>query len=1010
METSNGTKDGPGTASTAVEGGSKSGSAEVHPRQDVGDDTCSMEIDEDTQILGPSSHNGGADDGDGAESSGSSAADESGGTNRSSGGYSGDYSSISDSSSDRDKEGKKQAHRKAHGEPRAAAAGADAATKLDGGDGPPDDAAQKLDRGGVAGNGAKAQAKTEVNRKIDEIMNLYDVSLRASAIRDAEGKLVHAPNAGGKMPKRGSTSSIQVEASGLPDEHLGSKAPQLSGLRLQDPLDQRIDAQQLYRTAMLDLSRNATAAQKAVGALPRHLEGPEDGTMGEVQGSDCYTNLMEACRPFFRDGQSVLTASQRSMPKLKTPDMSIKRPPPIPPQQKNGSDGAQSSSGFTSFFTTTNSGSNQTHSGSGGSFSDKSSQRAVAGEGQKQVSNFPDESSENAHAHPDDIGDDDQSDSSSMIVLARVKRKHKSIEKAEAGQQTEALPRQATASSNTTDDAKTRHSNDANTGGSSKRVRIETVAVDKSRRRSASDPTKPEAGQCAGSSLTSSLTQSLDSSGSDSNRGRAKKNEEGSNVEGSSNAESGSGQNQPSADTGQSNANGKPRVVTDTGTTTVNGSSGSGTGSGNDANTNSNKSESGSGGGNSDQKVAGERDSTGSDGAGGLGANESAVATKPESEPVKTVQTHPQAHLHHHTHGGHLPYEGENRKMLPDESVMANQSLSRRCCHSPRRLGTRAFHRFILSFIDVRLTPRRCLCCRLLVQALPPFLAVHVNAAFTSLCGIQSSAAIGAPVASILSLPDANAPANKESNSSGSDDTNNKDAMSSLSGNSQDDNSNMAIADNDAAPEAAQAPGVQANALQNDLGLRIDRLIVARGYGHIHDVEVLSVPHHSHAHAIEGSEVKFVEGDGPAKRQKRNKSKILCRMSVSPVISSSPPAPYGHGCHRHTEGTQSSGGGKRRKIEYELSSVKHYLIQLEAVDGPRLLVSRSSFTSSSTDTTMEAKLLGITKTEVHARRCGLEGRAGQNPSLPPPQGSAPSQTEDSQDGDSGAMEPVATCG
>ena len=295
--------------------------------------------------------------------------------------------------------------------------------------------------------------------------------------------------------------------------------------------------------------------------------------------------------------------------------------------------------------------------------------------------------------------------------------------------------------------------------------------------------------------------------------------------------------------------------------------------------------------------------------------------------------------------------------------------------------------------------------CRLLVQALPPFLAVHVNAAFTSLCGIQSSAAIGSPVASIVSLPDSNAPANTENNSSGSDDTNNKDAMSSLSGNSQDDNSNMAIADNDAAPEAAQAPGVQGNALQNDL--RIDRLIVARGYGHIHDVEVLSVPHHSHAHAIEGSEVKFVEGDGPAKRQKRNKSKILCRMSVSPVISSSPPAPHGHGCHGHTDGAQASGSGKRRKVEYELSSVKHYLIQLEAVDGPRLLVSRSSFTSSSTDTTMEAKLMGITKTEVHARRCGLEGRAGQNPSLPRP---APSQTEDSQDGDSTAMEPVATCG
>ena len=285
---------------------------------------------------------------------------------------------------------------------------------------------------------------------------------------------------------------------------------------------------------------------------------------------------------------------------------------------------------------------------------------------------------------------------------------------------------------------------------------------------------------------------------------------------------------------------------------------------------------------------------------------------------------------------------------------------------------------------------------RLLVQALPPFLAVHVNAGFTHLCGIQSHTAIGTPVAAIVSLPDSTTANNKESDSSGSDNTNNKDGMSSLSGsvdaNSQ-SNSNMAIA-NGAAMEAPPAGPPHT-------GLRIDRLIVARGYGHIHDVEVLCVPHHSHSHAIEGSEVKFTEGE-TAKRKKKQDSKILCRMSVSPVISSTPA--IGH--HGHTDPNDS----KRRKIRptpNELNSVKHYLIQLEAVDGPHLLISKSS---TSSDTTMEAQLLGITKTEVHARRCRPDSRQEQNQAVAAQQDNNRPETEESPDDNASGMEPVATCG
>ena len=127
------------------------------------------------------------------------------------------------------------------------------------------------------------------------------------------------------------------------------------------------------------------------------------------------------------------------------------------------------------------------------------------------------------------------------------------------------------------------------------------------------------------------------------------------------------------------------------------------------------------------------------------------------------------------------------------------------------------------------------------------------------------------PVASIISLPDPRV--NKEKDYSGSDNTNNRDAMSSLSGGSVDGNSqndsNMAIANDAAMHMDTEAQGAQNDHIYNAVCLRIDRLIVARGYGHIHDVEVVFVPHHSHSHAIKGSEVKFIEGKGPVKRRKK---------------------------------------------------------------------------------------------------------------------------------------------
>ena len=130
----------------------------------------------------------------------------------------------------------------------------------------------------------------------------------------------------------------------------------------------------------------------------------------------------------------------------------------------------------------------------------------------------------------------------------------------------------------------------------------------------------------------------------------------------------------------------------------------------------------------------------------------------------------------------------------------------------------------------------------MLVQALPPFLAVHINAAFTNLCGIQSSAIIGRPVSTFISLP-----SGKEGESSGSENANSReesDKMSSLSGSADDigRNGSSSVIAHGAIQAGDAAAGVGVGNLQNlplpPSGLRIDRLIVARGYGHIHIVEL----------------------------------------------------------------------------------------------------------------------------------------------------------------------------
>jgi hypothetical protein len=260
--------------------------------------------------------------------------------------------------------------------------------------------------------------KANVNRQIDEIMNLYNVSLHAAMKRhDDDGKAVDCSsmNGGAKVAAAASgaldstvaagerrPSHLQVESTGaIADgnhhhshhhhkQEVGAngnsikpQAPQLGGVRILDPLDPRIDAQKLYQTAASYASQShptttncggvkssdaGTSNTDAVNAKTAEGDLPNGYRLGE-----CYANLLEACRPFFHDSSAL---------------MASKKAPMLPVNTNGASDEAQSSSGFTSFFTTTKSESNQTNSGSCGSSSEFSQNHLkVRLEGPEEVQN-----------------------------------------------------------------------------------------------------------------------------------------------------------------------------------------------------------------------------------------------------------------------------------------------------------------------------------------------------------------------------------------------------------------------------------------------------------------------------------------------------------------------------------------------------------------------------------------------------------------------------------------------
>lgn len=380
---------------------------------------------------------------------------------------------------------------------------------------------------------------------------------------------------------------------------------------------------------------------------------------------DTYDFAQEACRPFFRDGSN--TGKPSTMP----PNSSV---------AANQNQAGSESSGFTSFFTTTKSESNHTHSE--GSSSEPADSAIQGKKVHREASSTNEEAAGKMQAERNDAGSDVDWSDSSMAVLARVKRKHKS----------------SSNSDNSNDSRRTGSGNQAEK--TAKRVRIEAAALNNARKHHPqAEPTKsqqckqPAAGQVevellrrtGNSSYTmSSLSQSLSSSGSDSGgRPTKKEGNESCNAEGVNNT--GEKQIATEASANMLPTKQKPSAVTSSssGTNTGNiGSSGSGTGSSNENNTTGKSLSGGSGNyvnSNSEEHdVAGERDRTGwsneceEGGDSGTARLALDVQTKSSTQRVVAHAKTENSLIHDHKHGDQHEPQNENIKEPPGKESMTD--------------------------------------------------------------------------------------------------------------------------------------------------------------------------------------------------------------------------------------------------------------------------------------------------------------------------------------------------
>eukprot|EP00546_Thalassionema_frauenfeldii_P018545 CAMPEP_0178907100 /NCGR_PEP_ID=MMETSP0786-20121207/7185_1 /TAXON_ID=186022 /ORGANISM="Thalassionema frauenfeldii, Strain CCMP 1798" /LENGTH=906 /DNA_ID=CAMNT_0020578865 /DNA_START=21 /DNA_END=2744 /DNA_ORIENTATION=- len=718
----------------------------------------------------------------------------------------------------------------------------------------------------------------------------------------------------------------------LPDQMM--ILPQLNGVRISHPMDPRIDLSAVGHLpgGSVPVATNGGQSQAMNLIVPQEVSQPPAPSI------DNYLNLMEAVRPYF---MSYGMPSVHHMPESHEASK----------LEKEGSDenqdGTPSSEGFTAFFTTTS----DSNSNSDRKSNKESDARAM--DENVKISELPtkDETirEETATSHAKDMPDD--SDNSSMVVLARVKRKH--LRKQQAVGQ----------------------GDDTNLSGGSQSKDLSFPDI---------QPNNEETGN-------ERSEQGVDDQQVNANM--AQPNEFFST---SSSSEG----NQPVLIQGQhethqrqgiqDNAQGQIRIVSEVSSTTntANNTSGSGSGGNSGTNSGSNSNQNSSGSGNENQASSGScNENQASSGSGNDVARDDKCAgerstvqtengrmkVRTEDDEIEKLESRkPQPSQEDDEASREKKLQDKKRKRMNmrreyEEQVQQELGSESSSDTLVLRPGKPVTLDAVLSFSKTA---------RIVVQATPPFVVVHANAAYSGLTGIHCHSIIGKPIRDVLQLPESKELFNLTEINNADGSHSGQSSMTNSANAAQKQTKNGVNRGAELNHAAAAAAGHARAKASDTKDMDIERLMTACAFGHVHVINVVSKPHQ-----ILGRNVTVVRDgvycvqDHQQQQQRRDGEQgsqgssipssespfqfIPYCMSVSPIVSSTNALDLSAVL---TE--QENKSSKRRKYHNSHrrhsrnNLVTHYVLQLVDLPPPsrgNKQLAEESLSSTSKSNSIKAK-------------------------------------------------------
>ena len=186
---------------------------------------------------------------------------------------------------------------------------------------------------------------------------------------------------------------------------------------------------------------------------------------------------------------------------------------------------------------------------------------------------------------------------------------------------------------------------------------------------------------------------------------------------------------------------------------------------------------------------------------------------------------------------------------------------------------------------------------RIIIQAAPPFLVVHTNAAYTRLTGTDSHTVVGKTIGSILSVPENAEPLPRAGETEQADATAAAPPPPPLPA-AADAKEGSETRERDlVAAEAAGIARAEASRRESMRDAKIERLVVASGFGHIQYVQALAqpnplpsggrnnVPIHDETAGKESSRDEGSNNTSISSCFEGTSRLISCRTSIAPIVS-----------------------------------------------------------------------------------------------------------------------------